>query len=134
MMNVLTYPFDGSQIVAQKRKIKKQLLGSDTTFIKKNIAILGGSTTAEIKNILELFLLKNGIQPVFYESEYNRFYEDSVFDNPVLDAFRPDVVYICTTNRNLKNCPDVNMSVDEVTASLNEDYRRFEQVWNVLHD
>lgn len=134
MMDVLTYPFDGSQIVAQKRKIKKLLLGSDTAFIKKNIAILGGSTTAEIKNILELFLLKNGIQPLFYESEYNRFYEDSVFDNPVLDAFKPDVVYICTTNRNLKNAPDVNMSLGEVDASLNSDYRRFEQVWNALHN
>ena len=134
MVDALTYPFDSSQIVAQKRKIKKRLLDGDKTFIKKNIAILGGSTTAEIKNILELFLLKDGIQPVFYESEYNRFYEDSLFDNPELNAFNPAVIYVYTTNRNLKNVPDVNMSVEEVKTLLNEDYQRFEQVWTTLRD
>lgn len=134
MLDALTYPFDGSQIVAQKRKIKKQLLGCDKPIIKKNVAILGGSTTSEIKNILELFLLKDGIQPVFYESEYNRFYEDSLFDNPELNAFKPDVIYVYTTNRNLKNVPDVNISAEEVKALLNEDYCRFEQVWMTLRN
>lgn len=134
MLDALTYPFDGSQIVAQKRKIKKHLLDGDKSFIKKNIAILGGSTTAEIKNILELFLLKDGIQPVFYESEYNRFYEDSLFDNPELKAFKPDVIYVYTTNRNLKNVPDVNMSTEDVKALLNEDYQRFEQIWTALRN
>lgn len=134
MLDALTYPFDGSQIVAQKRKIKKQLLDGDKTFVKKHVAILGGSTTAEIKNILELFLLKEGIQPVFYESEYNRFYEDSLFDNPELKEFKPDIIYVYTTNRNLKNVPDVNMSAEEVKALLNEDYQRFERVWTTLRD
>lgn len=32
-------------------------------YIEINIAILGSSTTSEIKNILELFLLSNGIKP-----------------------------------------------------------------------
>lgn len=134
MVDALTYPFDGSQIVAQKRKIKKFLLDGDKAFIKKNIAILGGSTTAEIKNILELFLLKDGIQPIFYESEYNRFYEDSIFDNPELKEFKPDVIYVYTTNRNLKNVPNVNMSVEDVKALLNEDYQRFELVWRTLRN
>jgi len=134
MLDALTYPFDGSQIVAQKRKIKKQLLDGDKTFVKKHVAILGGSTTAEIKNILELFLLKDGIQPVFYESEYNRFYEDSLFDNPELKEFKPDIIYVYTTNRNLKNVPDVNMSAEEVKALLNEDYQCFERVWTTLRD
>ncbi len=134
MLDALTYPFDGSQIVAQKRKIKKQLLDGDKTFVKKHVAILGGSTTAEIKNILELFLLKDGIQSVFYESEYNRFYEDSLFDNPELKEFKPDIIYVYTTNRNLKNVPDVNMSAEEVKALLNEDYQRFERVWTTLRD
>jgi predicted enzyme involved in methoxymalonyl-ACP biosynthesis len=59
----------------------------NTDFIEKNIAILGGSTTSEIKNILELFLLKSGIRPIFYESEYNKYYEDALFGNDELDKF-----------------------------------------------
>ena len=63
---------------------------------KKNIAILGGSTTSEIKNVLELFLLNNGIKPDFYESEYNKYYEDALFGNDTLDKFNPVIVYIHT--------------------------------------
>ena len=57
-MKELLYPFDPNYILENKRKIKKQLLEEGTSFIEKNIAILGGSTTAAIKQIMELFLLK----------------------------------------------------------------------------
>ena len=70
-------------------------------FIAKNIAILGGSTTSEIKNILEIFLLKNGIKPKFYESEYNKYYEDALFGSNELDKFSPDIIYIHSTNQNI---------------------------------
>ena len=39
-------------ILRKKKSIKKYLLLQDD-FIEKNIVILGGSTTSEIKNILE---------------------------------------------------------------------------------
>ena len=79
-MQHLEHPLDVNKILRKKKSIKKDLL-LDDNFIEKNIAILGGSTTAEIKNILELFLLKSGIKPKFYESEYNKYYEDALFGN-----------------------------------------------------
>ena len=52
----LKYPFD-AQIVLKKRKsIKKDFLASDKQFLEKKIAILGGATTHDIKEMLELFL------------------------------------------------------------------------------
>ena len=80
IMNNLQYPLNIVKILRKKKSIKKDLLLNDN-LIEKNIAILGGSTTAEIKNILELFLLKHGIKPNFYESEYNKYYEDALFGN-----------------------------------------------------
>jgi len=62
----LQYPLDIDMILRKKKSIKKELLLKNF-FIEKNIAILGGSTTSEIKNILELFLLDNGIKANFYE-------------------------------------------------------------------
>ena len=56
-MQVLTYPFDSSEILKNRKKIKKQLLQKNRARIKKNIAILGGSTTNDIASILELFCL-----------------------------------------------------------------------------
>lgn len=38
---------------------------SQENLIEKHIAILGGSTTHDIKEMLELFLLNYGIKPVF---------------------------------------------------------------------
>ena len=50
----LEYPLDVNKILRKKKSIKKDLLLNDN-FIEKKIAVLGGSTTSEIKNILELF-------------------------------------------------------------------------------
>ena len=69
-MRELEYPFDAEWILKKKKSIKKELLNrEDSDFIEKKIAILGGSTTNDIKNVLELFLLNYGIKPSFYESE-----------------------------------------------------------------
>lgn len=80
-MKEIEYPFDPEYIIAKKKQIKRKLLQTKTDFLEKKIAILGGSTTSDIKLIMELFLLDNGIKPIFYESEYNKYYEDSVFRN-----------------------------------------------------
>ena len=79
-MKELEYPFDSEYIVKKKKSLKKKLLEDDSKkFLEKNIAILGGSTTSDIKLILELFLLNYGIKPNFYESEYNQYWQDAMF-------------------------------------------------------
>ena len=76
--------------IRKRKSLKKKLL-SKKNFIEKKIAILGGSNTAEVKNILELFLLDIGIEPKFYESQYNMYYQDSVYGNDELNKFNPDI-------------------------------------------
>ena len=61
-MQALEYPFDASDILQRKRRIRRELLQQDG-LIDKKIAIVGGSTVGEVKNILELFLLNAGIRP-----------------------------------------------------------------------
>ena len=79
-MKDLDYPFNSDYIIRKKKSLKKQLLADENTkYIGKKIAILGGETTENIKLVLELFLLNYGIRPDFYESEYNRYYEDGMF-------------------------------------------------------
>ena len=132
MNNKLLYPFDPNYILENKRKIKKQLLEEGGSFVEKKIAILGGSTTAAIKQIMELFLLNNGIKAEFYESEYNKFYEDAMFDNEELKSFNSDIIYVCTTNRNIKTYPvlsDDDKAVDEL---LNNEYEKYKGIWKSL--
>ena len=78
-MKELDYPFNSADIRRQAKKFKKQLLDQEN-LLSKRVAILSGSTVGQMKVMLELFLLNQGIHPVLYEGQYNNFYEESVFD------------------------------------------------------
>ncbi len=125
------HPLDVTKILRKKKSIKKGLLISDD-LIEKNIAILGGSTTSEIKNILELFLLKNGIKPNFYESEYNKYYEDALFGSDELDNFNPDIIYIHTTNQNIIKYPEISDSSQDIDTLLSNEIQRYKSIWGAL--
>lgn len=130
-MRELEYPFDVDYLIKNKKKIKKQLLLQEG-LLEKKVAILGGSTTSEIKNMLEIFLLNNGIKPSFYESEYNKYWEDAMFGNSELDEFDPDIIYIHTTNRNIINYPTMLDSSEEIEEMLNNEYEKFHEMWERL--
>lgn len=129
-MKELEYPFDTNEIIKRKKSLKKELLSKPgQAFIEKKIAILGGVTTNDIKNILELFLLNYGIKPSFYESEYNQYYEDGTFPNPELEAFAPDLVYICTSIRNIVDFPSLSDDAAAVNDKLSAVSGKFQSLW-----
>ena len=134
MKKELLYPFDANYILAKKKRIKRELLAEGERFVDKKIAILGGSTTNDIKLILELFLLNQGIRPSFYESEYNKYYEDAVFDNAELEAFAPDLIYIHTSNRNITCYPQMSDSKSQITDLLEEEYQKYCTIWESIAD
>lgn len=132
-MKELEYPFDSAYLIAKKNSIKKQLLSSGQNFIDKRIAILGGFTTSNIKLMLELFLLNEGIRPDFYESEYNQYYQDAVFPNEALENFAPDFIYICTSNKNIETYPELSDSVRDVDTRMKDIINKFTAIWDQLY-
>ena len=133
-MRELTYPFDNEYILKKSKRIKKELLASDETRITKKIAVLGGSTTHDIIRVLELFLLDQGIEPVFYESEYAMYWQDAMFDNPELKEFAPDIIYIHTSNRNISNYPDMDDTKEMVMQKEESAYQHFQVMWDKLRE
>lgn len=131
-MRELEYPFDSKRIMRKRRAYKQVLLEDGNNRIHKNIAVLGGSTTNDVVDMLELFLLNYGIEPSFYQSEYGRFWEDAVFENPELDDFRPDLVYIHTTNRNISTFPALSDSKDTVVGMRSSEFDRYKTMWESL--
>lgn len=130
-MKVLEYPFDSDYILKKKKSLKKELLSlDDSNFISKKIAILGGSTTTDIKLILELFLLNYGIKPEFYEAEYNQYYQELMFPNPELLDFQPDIIYIHTTSRNIVDWPVVAASEKDIDEMLRREYEKYVAMWD----
>ena len=133
-MKELEYPFDSEYIIKKRKSIKRTLLADGTKRLKKKIAVFGGSTTNDIVVYLDLFLLNNGIEAEFYQSEYAQYWQDAMFPSQELLDFKPDLVFIHTTNRNVSAYPDTSMSKDEVSSMLENEYKKFEQMWQKIAD
>ena len=129
LLSCMNAPLDADAVLTKRRQLRR-LLGTATGKRPVKIALLGGSTTADIRGMMELFLLKAGIEPLFYESEYNRYFEEIAFDNPALQAFQPDLIYICTTWRNVSAFPFVSATVEEVDAAVHAEMERFRKLWS----
>ena len=119
--------------ILRKRQVMKKELLKQTNLVPTRIAILGGSTTTEVKSMLELFLLAQGIEPAFYESGYNRYSEDVEFENPDLWNFKPNIVFIHTTWHNISEFPELLESDAEVEHRVRREMARFESLWEKIH-
>ena len=128
---ILDYPFDSAAVMKKQKSLKRELLAMDVKRIPVKIAVLGGSTTNGIVDILELFLLNYGIQPEFYQSEYAQYWQDAMF-GAELEEFKPDYVFIHTTNRNITAYPEMAMDKEQVDSLFASQTDRFVQMWDKL--
>ncbi len=133
-MKELEHPYKSEYVISKKKQIKRLLLEEKNNFTNIKIAILAGSTVNEVKDCLDLFLLNNGIKADFYMSEYNRFYEDAVFENSELEEFAPDIVYIFTSFRNISNDVDMSMNEEEINHRLILEYDKYKNIWQNISD
>ena len=130
---MIDYPFDGEEILRNSKKIRKKLINDGSSRIHKKIAVLGGSTTHDIIRITELFLLDQGIEPEFYESEYSQYWQDVMFDNPELISFKPDIIFIHTSNRNILEYPAISDSDKEIAEKEERVLRHFYDMWEKIY-
>lgn len=134
-MEELKYPFDSQFLLTKQKKMKRELCQQDKCNIKVKIAILSGATIGETQNILELFLLNYGIEPSFWQGDYNRYYEDAVFENQSLAEFTPELIYIHITNRNIIEIIDYKIKQDNCNLpDAQSTFMHFKKVLDALHD
>lgn len=132
-MQELNYPFDSSYLLKKKRRLKRMLLEEPTKRVQKKIAVLGGSTTNDIVDMLELFLLNEGIAPTFFQCEYAQYWQEAMFPSEELLQFAPDIIFIHTTTRNITEAPlPLNATEQEVQEALERQYQHFETMWTNL--
>lgn len=128
----LRFPVTAANILRKRQQLRKELL-AQPNLLQKRIAILGGSTTTELRSMLELFLLAHAIEPTFYESGYNRYAEDVLFENPQLWSFRPDIVFIHTGWQSVSEFPELHDSAEQVEQRLRREMDRFQTIWEKIH-
>jgi FkbH-like protein len=114
-----------------KRRSLRRELAAQLNLHPLRIAVLGGSTTSAIVEVLEILLLSSGFAPSFHESEYGRFYDDPVHDPGSLIAFRPDLVYIHTSCQNVPRLA-AGTNEAELEAQVRSQLSRFRAIWDAL--
>ena len=135
MNDIFTYPFDAAEIMKKQKRLKRELLADGTSRIKKRIAVLGGSTADAVRDVLELFLLNYGIEPEFWTSEYGQYRNEALFPSQELLDFKPDIIYIHTTYRNIDSFPALSdTSRDGASALTDSVYGQFREIWEKLYD
>jgi FkbH-like protein len=128
-MNLDQYTVD--ELFRKRLGVRRQLSAAEG-LQPLRIAVLGGTTTHEVVDLLELFLLESGFKPVFHQSEYGRFYEDAVQDPADLIAFKPDIVYLHTSCLNVQSVPPVHCSEDEFEGYVEAEAKRYRQIWKSI--
>ena len=131
MFRLLEYPFDSLYILRKKRSLKREL-SNQQGLIEKRIAILGGSSTAEVRDLIEVFLLNEGFRPSFYESEYNKFFEDLMFENKKLKDFQPDIIYLHTSFVNILSFPEMGESEQNIKDNADREFSRYKDLWSQI--
>ncbi len=131
-MKELEQPLDAMLLLKKRRSFTKKLQGLSAESMPLKIAILGGSTTHEVREMLELFLLHQGFKPSFYETGYNQFWEDIMFSPEKLLEFQPDLIYVHTTYRNIRKYPSISMEHQEKERIFQEETEHFSTFWDKL--
>ena len=114
--------------------MKKAFKNDGIKRIPVKIAILSGSTANALADQLELFLLNYGLEPTFYLSEYGQYWQDAMFPSEELTEFKPDLIYVYTTNRNINRYPSVTDSREEALSAIESEFLRYRQMWESLKE
>jgi len=128
-LNLRTITLD--ELLMRRRGLRRQLLTrADLKDIR--IAVLGGTTTNELVDLLEILLLDSGFRPSFYQSEYGRYYEDAVLEPHAIAEFKPDLVYIHTCSINIKGFPPVSCAEADFNGFVQAEMNRYRAIWTSL--
>jgi FkbH-like protein len=120
-------------IVLYRRKVRTQLLARvDLKDIR--IAVLGGTTTNELVDFVEIRLLQDGFRPIIHQSEYGRFFEDAVFDPESIADLKPDLVYIHTCWANIAKLPPVSCNESAFPEYVQAELSRYRAIWTSLNN
>lgn len=130
----LNYPFDLSEILRKRHRIRENLLAVKVERTELRVALAGGSTTDELAWLLELFLIDRGFQPTVWQLAYNQYYQTALMGSPELSDFAPQMIVVHVGLSNLPALPGVNDTVESTQAKLEDSLQHFVACADGLHE
>lgn len=89
------------------------------------VAVLGGATTIQLIQLLKLFLAAESIPVEIYEGDYGAFRQEILAPSGALDAFRPQVIFLATSFRDVASRTNDGKSAHAV----NDEYEAWSRLW-----
>jgi FkbH-like protein len=93
------------------------------------LAILGGPTTIQLRQLIELFLAGEGLAAEIYEADYGLFRQEILSDGSGLDHFRPEIIFLATGARDVTQLPPIDADLATVEQSADAELGRWEKLW-----
>jgi FkbH-like protein len=98
------------------------------------LAVLGGFTTDQLVQGIEVFLFACGIDVKVYSPEYDTFRQEILDPGSGLYRFAPSIVYLATGRRNLAHLPAVGETARSVAERIQREFSEWSILWRTLHE
>jgi FkbH-like protein len=97
------------------------------------LAILGGATTIQLRQLVELFLAGEGIAAEIFEGDYGLFRQAILTPDPRLDAFCPQFVFLATGARDVSRYPTIDAELPAVESLAAAEIADWAQLWETAN-
>ena len=97
------------------------------------LAILGGPTTTQLCQFIEVFLASEGIAVEIYEGDYGLFRQEILTSGSGLDSFHPNVIFLATGARDVSRYPSIEMDEEAVSRVAAEELDDWSLLWETAN-
>jgi FkbH-like protein len=94
------------------------------------VAVLGGPTTTQLAQLLELFVAAEGIDARLYEGHYGLFRQEILAPDSELDAFKPQIVVLAVDARDVAYRGG---GAEGAAAARDAEAARWASLWETAH-
>ncbi|MBL9202644.1 MAG: HAD family hydrolase [Opitutaceae bacterium] len=94
--------------------------------------MLGSFTTTQLVALLDLFLFAAGIEAEFHEGDYGVFRQEVLDPGSGLYAFKPQVLFLATTRRDLGCGANLALDGNGEAAAIESELRAWAGLWDAV--
>lgn len=115
-------------------RLRRKLQGKITGNTQCKLAVLGSFTTDHLVQLIDLFLFAAGISAEIYQGDYGTFRQEIIDPDSGLYQFRPQLLFLATTRRDLAHAPHIAFTRQQVMESIDREYADWHQLWSTAHE
>ncbi len=117
-------------------KLRRFLMSRPTAASAGNplrLAILGGPTTTQLRQLIEVFAAGAGMAVEIYEAEYGLFRQEILTPGSGLDLFHPRLVFLATGARDVARRPGIDQDEESVALLAALELDAWTRLWETAN-